>query len=227
MKKQNPLVRLYLSAAIVLFASVSANAQVTIGSNSVPMATLDVVADFLTGTPAGVIPPRVDRQLLGDNASMYTAAQTGAVVYVTDMTGAALAAEKTELVTESGLHYFDGSIWQPLKGGGGMTTNVTVGDFNGKTFVPTEFTAQQTVYVHAAAGWTVTANFPVLTEADKGKIFVLSNRGTSGGITANLIMINQANGAPITTTLPGAIPINRSRSFMWIGNAWIETGGSQ
>lgn len=86
------------------------NAQIGINT-STPQASLDV-----TGKPAtpssldGIIPPRITGNQL--RAKTYTAAQTGAQVYVT--TADSAPAGQTVNVTTSGNYYFDGTVWKHL-----------------------------------------------------------------------------------------------------------------
>jgi len=82
------------------------NAQVTIGSGATPQATLDVVG--ATGTPAGIVAPRVSRAYL--NSSAHGAAQTGAIVFVGVLDG--VASGSATNVIAIGYYFFDGAVWQ-------------------------------------------------------------------------------------------------------------------
>ncbi|MDR1763559.1 MAG: hypothetical protein LBR64_06375, partial [Dysgonamonadaceae bacterium] len=108
-------------ALAVLGAATGAKAQVTIGSMDEPKATLDVRKG---GTKAdGIIAPVLTGNELKGNDSKYGTDQTGAIVYVT--AAASPTTTKTANVTAAGYYYFDGSVWQSLKGtdgGGGGTT---------------------------------------------------------------------------------------------------------
>ncbi len=111
MKKQTLLLAALLSSALA-FAQVGVNTQT-------PQATLDVI-----GKPAdassldGVIAPRMTGAEL--RAKTYTAAQTGALVYVTLADTA--PAGQTINVTSTGYFYFDGTQW--IKTGGGANVNI-------------------------------------------------------------------------------------------------------
>ncbi len=72
-----------------------------------PKATLDVVGS--NAAPVGVIAPRVPLSYLNSNASAYTEAQKGTIVYITDLDSGASGA--TEKVDGSGYYYYDGEIW--------------------------------------------------------------------------------------------------------------------
>ncbi len=94
------------------------NAQVGINTET-PATTLDVV-----GEPAdplkldGIMAPR----LSGDDlrSKSYTAAQTGALLYVTAADSS--PAGQTVNVTATGYYYFDGTVWVKTSGSGGSDT---------------------------------------------------------------------------------------------------------
>ncbi|MEN4761457.1 hypothetical protein ABEG63_14050 [Chryseobacterium sp. C39-AII1] len=77
-----------------------------------PSVTLDIQAKNATNAQSleGVIAPR----LLGSqlSAKTYTAAQTGAIVYITDAT--ATLTGQTINVSSAGYYYFDGTIWKRM-----------------------------------------------------------------------------------------------------------------
>ncbi|GAA5100689.1 hypothetical protein GCM10023210_39450 [Chryseobacterium ginsengisoli] len=93
--------------SVLTFLSVMGSAQVGINTN-LGQATLDVVGfPSSTNKLDGIIAPR----LTGDQlrAKNYTAAQTGAMVYIT--TSDTAPAGQTINVTSSGYYYFDGTVW--------------------------------------------------------------------------------------------------------------------
>jgi hypothetical protein len=115
MKKISLFRRLLL--ATMLCAPMVASAQVAIGTNQTPTATLQVVGTPSDATPAGVIAPRVTVAALNTSAANYGTNQTGAIVYVTDATGASIGG-KTAAITAAGYYYFDGTadVWKALGG---------------------------------------------------------------------------------------------------------------
>lgn len=100
---------------LLLFAFASGFAQVGIG-NTNPKATLDVTATNPTGTSTsvdGITLPSVTRQ----RAQSMTAANISAstMIYVNEVvTGTATGI--TANVTTVGIYYWDGSLWQSVKG---------------------------------------------------------------------------------------------------------------
>lgn len=201
------------------------NAQVTVGANVVPSATLDVVAS--EGTPAGIIAPRLkltDLQALHSPIDIYGEKQNGAIVYITDATGS--PKDKTVNITDVGYYYYDAeaSVW---KGFGNSDcvpkTNVIPGNLSGRIFYASEFFARQTVLVHYGTGFLSNLTLPDLNSTiDVGKTVIITNRGTSGTIQAYLTLIGNSDGLPYSATLPMALALHRSRGFMWIGYAWVE-----
>lgn len=94
-------------------------AQVGINTTS-PKTTLDVSA---TRDTSGVITnntqtfglqaPRLTRAELTANTATYGSNQTGALIYITDITGGDTAGQRVN-ITAMGYYYFDGTVWQRL-----------------------------------------------------------------------------------------------------------------
>ena len=107
--------------AVSLFASgvlFNENAQVTVGSNDLPNATLDVVATKTDGTTAeGLIAPRLTGDQLKSADAIYDAAQNGTLVYATAAVGT--ASSKTINVKKPGYYYYDApnSVWVAVGAG--------------------------------------------------------------------------------------------------------------
>jgi uncharacterized protein (TIGR02145 family) len=94
------------------FVCANTGAQVTVGSNAAPAATLDVVAVKTDGTTAeGIIFPRLTLAQLNAKQSKYTIAQRGTQVYIYDYTGATVPGYSDE-VGCIGLYLFDGTKWR-------------------------------------------------------------------------------------------------------------------
>jgi hypothetical protein len=102
----------FLAAAITV-ASASLNAQVGINTET-PKATLDVVASKTDGTTVeGFIPPRLTLAQINAKQARFGADQKGAIVYVTDVSGARNAGY-SDKVTAAGHYFFDGTQWEEI-----------------------------------------------------------------------------------------------------------------
>jgi len=92
------------------FLSISVIGQVGINTQ-IPQATLDVVGKPNdTSHYDGIIPPRITGNQLA--AKTYSSAKEGAVVFVTSVPSNLVG--QVINIKESGLYYFDGTIWQPF-----------------------------------------------------------------------------------------------------------------
>jgi hypothetical protein len=61
----------------------------------------------------GLQAPRLTRAELTANTATYGSNQTGALIYITDVTGGDTAGQRIN-VTATGYYYFDGTVWQRL-----------------------------------------------------------------------------------------------------------------
>jgi len=106
--KQIGLVILLLSA--VLF-TVPLKAQVTVGAQTVPHSTLEVVTlPDNSGTADGIMAPQMTLAQINQRKPLYTAAQTGAMVYVTDVSGTTVAGYSDQ-ITCKGYVFWNGVNW--------------------------------------------------------------------------------------------------------------------
>jgi len=103
--------KMILVLLLIVSAVMKTNAQVTIGNDTPPAATLDVVATKSDGSTAeGIIAPRVTLTQLNAAFSKYGAAQTGTFVYVTDYSGTTISGYSDQ-ITCRGYAYFNGIHW--------------------------------------------------------------------------------------------------------------------
>ena len=199
-------------AAVLLFAGASTmNAQVTIGGNSTPNATLDVVANPDSDTAYGVIPPKVSIADLDAKKALYTTAQTGAIVYVDDITVPS-ADTKTAAITAVGYYYFDGTEWKAL-GGSAATTplNVTAPELD------ENYTALLTDDIILFNTSTIRTLALPTSEVSIGKAYHIAVRGT------HQINLPAANLWPGTNT---AVYSGTSATLTYVGNGkWASFGG--
>ena len=174
------------------------NAQVTVGANTTPAATLDVVLDNPSNsTLAGVIAPRVERQYLIDKT--YTSTQEGAIVYVNVLNGT--PAGQAVNVTAIGYYYFDGAKWQPFVGG---SSRLLVKHWAG---LPYLISAADDNYLIVTTSPT-TFTFPALTAEDAGvTVNIYNNAGT----------MNTYNG-PINSAIAAHA---NGGIFIWTGSIWV------
>ena len=115
MKEISILRILILFSLVLCFGKLEA--QVTIGANTEPEATLDVVAGNPTGqTVEGIIAPRLTGDQIKSRNALYGAAQEGVIIYATSAVSPPNTG-KTEKITAAGYYYFDGSAWQSFSTG--------------------------------------------------------------------------------------------------------------
>lgn len=88
--------------------------QAQVGVNTTdPKVSLDVRALLTDATTAeGLTAPRLKLSELVSKDAKYLTDQTGAIVYVTEVTGGRTA--KTTQVTTIGYYYYDGTIWRNI-----------------------------------------------------------------------------------------------------------------
>lgn len=199
---------LYLMLALLFASQINLQAQVTIGANVLPKTTLEIISQPSDPTPAGVIAPRVTVSALNAASANYGADQTGAIVYVTDATGAA-AATKTGNISAVGYYYFDGSNWQGF-GSGTSSTSTTV-QGNVKEVNTSSYTVTANDYLIVTTNITTTINFPALTAVDAGKTVVVFNKNVD--YSANNIL-GVIVGNPGNNNLRGL-------TMIWSGSTWV------
>lgn len=116
--------KLSLLSLALSFFSIGTYAQIGINTES-PKATLDVVGKPDVATSAdGVIAPRMTGNQLKAKDDVYLAAQTGALVYVTQAVGT--PSVKTAKVDKPGYYMFNGETWKFAFGG--SDTDIMIGE---------------------------------------------------------------------------------------------------
>ena len=217
--------KILVAAAVMLLSGCAyMNAQVTVGANTAPNATLDVVATHTDGTtPEGVIAPRLTLAQLKAADGVYSAAQNGAIVFVTDVTGG--TSTKTANITAAGYYYYDATnaVW---KGMGGTMDNKLLS--NVVHIIDAEYPTSYTVTGNESviiARWSTaqgkTVVFPELTPADAGRLMYLANEtinSAGGPITP---VFNNSVGAPGYENPSQGIVRGRCIPIVWTGNQWL------
>lgn len=100
--------------AVMLTAGTLSAQKVGINTET-PKTTLEVIPNADPTHEAGVLAPRLTRAELtakGDN--LYGTDQTGALVYITDVSGGDANAPQREEVVREGYYLFDGTKWQKV-----------------------------------------------------------------------------------------------------------------
>ncbi|BAP31231.1 uncharacterized protein CHSO_2194 [Chryseobacterium sp. StRB126] len=98
-------------------------------NTATPQATFDIVgASTNTAKTDGLIAPRLKGSELKAKDALYTAAQTGAIVYVTEALASTGTTTKTANVTTVGYFYFDGSAWQKIAYGSFTEADGVIGN---------------------------------------------------------------------------------------------------
>lgn len=195
----------------LILSSATMKAQVGINTEE-PKATLEVqVRSVDTGTPEGVIVPRLTGVQLKAKDPVYTAEQTDAIVYVTDVSGMGAPSAKTVNVTSVGYYYFDGAVWQAMKDAPatepwyvqGTTTQATsnaqsiyesgkvgIGDYSASTII-------SKLEVNGAA--TNKNSLPAAATVD----FTLSNLAYSAAAAVTLTGLKDGGTFTLASTYPG------------------------
>jgi hypothetical protein len=201
----------FLLTAIMLvgLSALSKAQQGRVGINTTtPAATLDVVANTADNArPDALLVPRMTRaQLLAKDAA-YTAAQNGALAFVTTIDGT--ATPKTTNVTAVGFYYYDGqttNTWITV-GGGGIVTPA----------VPTVRTSATGADLSAA---DLDGYVFLTTNAD------LSTIPVSAATKGRSITLVKVGGGTLTVNGASAASVNsmtvngRGLGFIYDGTAW-------
>jgi len=199
---------LFILVLVVTTAGLgSLKAQVTIGSNTVPNATLDV-----TGQPAtaavmdGIIAPRITGDQL--HAKTYAAAQNGCIVYVTAAASTANQTGQTINVSQPGYYYFDGAnlVWVRL---------LTMGDI--KTYkIPTNVFSAEKLASDATAVCTVNGLNMMVFD----KVNLAATQPAGYGWTGNNTYKVYYPGVYVITAGVGVAPVDKAKSYsiqIWAG----------
>ncbi|MEY8759765.1 hypothetical protein [Chryseobacterium tongliaoense] len=152
----------------------------------------------------------------GNSGTVAADNQNGAIVFVTDVSGASTT--KTANVTATGFYYYDGpsAVWVAVGGGGSATPQRYEGIRGTVTTVTTaSYTVQPTDHLVVTNGsGTITISLPNLTNtaADIGRVVKIFNNN----ITATGLAFD-------TTNLRGNIVVNQFRGieFAWTGTLWV------
>ncbi|MCS3871074.1 hypothetical protein J3D55_003990 [Chryseobacterium ginsenosidimutans] len=200
---------LLTTTMLVGFVAIAQAQQGRVGINTTtPAATLDVVGTPADATrPDALLVPRITRGQLQAKDAVYTAAQNGALTFVSSIADGA-ATGKAINVTAVGFYYYDGTTtntWIAFGGGTVTATPVSVrtsasgadlaaGDLNGYVFITTNADL---------------STIPV-TAASKGKTVTLVKVG-GGTLTISGVSATSSNSLAVN---------GRGVAFVYDGTAW-------
>ena len=219
---RNSIIRFSILAILILSFECAINAQVTVGANSVPKATLDVVAsDPANASVAeGVIAPRLTGDQIKAKDAAYTANQTGAIVYATAAVGT--PSTKTANITDAGYYNFDGAVWQKL---GGKPTTRVIRQNVSTTYSPaaSEFWADKTIIIAYGPGGCPAMSLPNLTLSETGKEVIIHNALASLNFATNYTRVSSTDGLGSTPVPATNSNINNTNSvsYIWAGTHWV------
>ena len=209
--------KIIFTLAIFLASVLCVNAQVTIGADTDPKATLEVVGDAADATVVdGVIAPRISLAELQAKNAVYTSSQEGVIVYVSDITtGSPTPAGKTVNVTAVGYYYFDGAVWQGFGGGGAGRIKYKIITTTSYTVTP----ADEDYLIISNTSGTTTITLPaIITGGDGFKVSFFNNNPTGnlnyvisdGSALLATPAVAPKNGTTIYYTTLGWVPLSKS-----------------
>ncbi|WP_415328916.1 hypothetical protein [Chryseobacterium sp. MMS23-Vi53] len=179
------LKKLY-SLITIVGGSCFAFAQVGINTTT-PQASLDVIGNVGDiSTKDGIMAPRISKQqLAAKSAGTYGTGQTGALVYVSDVTpptGVTPSLVQVSDITANGYYFFNGIQWKNVN-----DSAVNIYNSNGTlSGIRTVATGGNTLTFNNASNSSVT----VATSATEGRLVATgSNRG-SIGLTSGTSLLN-------------------------------------
>lgn len=188
------------------FISLSTALSAQVGINTPnPQTTLDVVGNGASATiKDGFRAPRITKQqLAAKSAGVYGATESGALVYVTDVTapsGVTPSLTQVAEVSGSGYYYFDGSIWKQVVNSTGFTN---IYNSNGTLAgARTVTTAGNQLNFNNSTN----SNVSIITSATEGRVTTSGTDRASIAMTSGTSVLNlyQDNAAIAQITTTGA-----------------------
>ncbi|HWV69781.1 tail fiber domain-containing protein, partial [Chitinophaga sp.] len=215
----------------------SVYAQVGIHTTT-PKSSLDVsgktdtLGNLLSTDITGLQAPRLTRSQLTDKGdTLYGADQTGAMIYITDISGGDVLAQRVN-ITAVGYYYFDGNVWQKISMGNNVAaTNWSLAGNTGTT-AGTNFigTADATDFVtksngieasrviwdadnnatHLAVGTTTAATVSSPTSGSTADKKLAKLTIGNGDASINSVTVGLGGGQIATNTVVGALALSNT-----------------
>lgn len=205
---------------LVCFTAISKAQQGRVGINTTtPATTLDVAADATNASkPDALLVPRLTRAQLLAKDNVYTAAQNGALAFITTIDGTATT--KTANVTAVGFYYYDGQTTNTWIAVGGNVAPANPSWRDDSSAIVTILASDANNFVRSTSGSATAIILPAPTAAMKGKVFTIFE--TSGAAAPNF---QTAGGVYKTTNVPQANP-NGGYQFITDGTDWYNIGSN-
>ena len=218
-------------------------AQVGVNTET-PATTLHVLPGKTDGTTAeGIIAPNLKRSEVIAKDGKYATAQTGAMVYVSDLSG--VLTTKTAKIITTGYYYFDGALWQPFTSGSasvttannGLTMNGTTTQLGGALIKATSITGTDRLTL--ATPTTISGILQITSGSpDTGKVLTSDINGTATWVTPGISTANNSitmNGSVAqlggalnqNTTITGATRLTIATATTISGTALLITSPLQ
>lgn len=203
----------FFLTAMSLWTIGSIYAQVGVNTET-PATTLHVLPGKTDGTTAeGIIAPNLKRSEVIAKDSKYATAQTGAMVYVSDLSG--VLTTKTAKIITTGYYYFDGALWQPFTSGSASVTTAN----NGLTMNGT--TTQLGGALIQATSITGTDRLTLATPTNISGALQIS----SGAPGSGKVLTSDASGNATWGTLPAA-SVTTANNGLAMNGTTTQLGGA-
>ncbi|QIK53038.1 hypothetical protein G7051_01205 [Dysgonomonas sp. HDW5B] len=233
----------FFLTAMSLWTIGSIYAQVGVNTET-PATTLHVLPGKTDGTTAeGIIAPNLKRSEVIAKDGKYATAQTGAMVYVSDLSG--VLTTKTAKIITTGYYYFDGALWQPFTSGSasvttannGLTMNGTTTQLGGALIKATSITGTDRLTL--ATPTTISGILQITSGSpDTGKVLTSDINGTATWVTPGISTANNGitmNGSVAqlggalnqNTTITGATRLTIATATTISGTALLITSPLQ
>lgn len=190
-----------------------------------PQATLDVNANTGNDAIEGIIAPRLTRAQIISKIDKYDTDQTGAIVYITDLSGTATD-DRVKKITSVGYYYFDGNEWDAFT----LVDNTWVKDATGhliKLGVQSNSTSTRTVGTDLAI--TDEGSIGIGTTTPSSSAILDLTSTNKGFLAPRVALTSTTDQTTIPTPAPGLLVYNLGTAGLafkgyvyWDGSRWLS-----